>query len=253
MSKIEWTNETWNPITGCTRISPGCQHCYAERMAARLKAMGQPQYQNVVRRKNWSEGARWTGAIEFVPSALDKPLKRKIPTMYFVDSMSDLFHKDVNEDWLYKIWFTMSNAKQHTFQILTKRAELLPERVGQVSRAYGVLPNVWVGVSVESQKYAIERIPYLQETPAAVRFLSVEPLLGHVCLNLENIDWVILGGESGPGARPMAKWWPCDVRDQCVAAGVPFFFKQWGGVNKKKAGRVLGGRTWDEMPGVADE
>lgn len=247
MSTIEWTNETWNPIAGCSRISPGCQHCYAERMAARLKAMGQPQYQDVV------NGKRWTGKIEYVRSALGKPLERKKPTMYFVNSMSDLFHKDVNVFALNEIWGVMAATPQHTYQILTKRAELLPERVGAMVRVYGILPNVWIGISVESQKYADERIPFLTSVPAAVRFLSCEPLLGSLDLfSIEEdfIDWVIVGGESGPGARPMKAEWARDVRDQCVAADVLFFFKQWGGANKKKTGRVLDGRTWDKMPGV---
>lgn len=256
MSSIEWTQETWNPITGCARVSPGCQHCYAEIMARRLKAMGQSQYQNVV------NGKRWTGAVELAPDSLYKPYKRKKPTMYFVNSMSDLFHKDVTMEWLDEIWAVMSIAKQHTYQILTKRAELLPERVGAMVRTFGVLPNVWIGVSVETQEYADKRIPFLTATPAAVLFLSCEPLLGP--LDLEYLayeaagpewaghnrlaDWVIVGGESGPGARPMKAAWARDIRDQCQAANVPFFFKQWGGVNKKKAGRILDGRTWDEMP-----
>lgn len=245
MSNIEWTEATWNPITGCTRVSPGCQHCYAERMAARLKAMGQEQYQTA------TYNGKWTGRMGLAMSTIDKPLLRKKPQTYFVNSMSDLFHKDIEISWLELIWGVMAKTPQHTYQILTKRAELLPERVGAMVEKYGILPNVWIGVSVENQKYAMKRIPYLQETPAAVRFLSVEPLLGHVSLNLDKIHWVIVGGESGPGARPMAKWWPSDVRDQCLAAGVPFFFKQWGGASKKKTGRFLDGRTWDEMPGGA--
>lgn len=254
MSSIEWTQETWNPITGCTRISPGCQHCYAERMAARLKAMGQAQYQNVVRRKNGIDGARWTGQIRFVSKMLDKPLKRQKPTTYFVNSMSDLFHKDVDIAWLERIWWVMSRCPQHTFQILTKRADLMPGRVMEMIGEYRiVLPNVWLGVSIENENYS-GRIKNLNSTQSTIRFLSLEPLLGPLPgLDLRKIDWAIVGGESGPGARPMQAAWARDIRDQCVAAGVPFFFKQWGGVNKKKAGRLLDGRTWDEMPGVGNE
>lgn len=241
MSAIEWTQETWNPITGCTRISPGCQHCYAERMAARLKAMGQPQYQNVV------NGKRWTGQIRFVSKILNKPLQRQKPTIYFVNSMSDLFHRGVDIAWLGRIWRVMAYTRRHTYQILTKRAGLLPERVGAMVDTFGILPNVWIGVSVESSDY-LSRIEYLSNTPAAVRFLSLEPLLGPLNLDLTGIGWVIVGGESGPGARPMKAEWVRDIRDQCVTTGVPFFFKQWGGVRRKKAGRVLDGRTWAEMP-----
>lgn len=252
MSSIEWTGETWNPITGCTRISPGCQHCYAERMAARLKRMGQAQYQNVV------YNGKWTGQIRFVSKMLDKPLRKQKPTTYFVNSMSDLFHKDAKVAWLDRVWWIMANCPQHAFQILTKRAELLPERVGAMVELFGVLPNVWIGASVENENYTW-RIEKLRRTMAAIRFLSIEPLLGQVDISyhlkvgiIGKIDWVIVGGESGPGARPMKAEWARDIRDQCVAAGVPFFFKQWGGVNKKKAGRVLDGRTWDEMPGGFD-
>lgn len=242
MSAIEWTQETWNPVTGCTRISPGCQHCYAERMAARLKAMGQPQYQGVI------NGKRWTGVVELAPDSLYKPYKRKKPTTYFVNSMSDLFHESVTSEWLDEVWGVMSIAKQHTFQILTKRAEILPERVGAMTRVFGILPNVWIGVSIENSDY-LKRMDLLLCTSVAVNFLSLEPLLGPLPdLGLTGIDWVIVGGESGFGARPMKAEWVRDIRDQCVAAGVPFFFKQWGGVWKKRAGRVLDGRTWDEMP-----
>lgn len=242
MSSIEWTQQTWNPITGCARISPGCQHCYAERMAARLKAMGQPQYQNAI------YNGKWTGRMKLVSSTLDKPLRRQKPTVYFVNSMSDLFHKDVDMAWLERIWRVMAYTPRHTYQILTKRAELLSERVRAMVEVFSILPNVWLGVSVESSDY-LSRIEYLSDTPAAVRFLSLEPLLGPLDLDLTGIDWVIVGGESGFGARPMKAEWVRDIRDQCVAAGVPFFFKQWGGVWKKRAGRVLDGRTWDEMPG----
>lgn len=243
-TKIEWVKnsdgtqgDTWNPITGCTRVSTGCTHCFAERMAARLQAMGKPGYQGTV-----DKNGRWTGQINFIESALEIPLKRKKPTVYFANSMSDLFHADVEFDWLDSIWSVMARCPQHTFQILTKRASLLSDRVQAMVDIYGILPNVWLGVSVENQAAADERIPYLLQAPAAIRFLSCEPLLGP--LDLEDlafekagpdwagynplVDWIICGGESGPHARPMHPQWPRNLRDQCLASGVPFFFKQWG-------------------------
>lgn len=245
-SKIEWTEDTWNPVTGCSRVSEGCRHCYAERMAKRLQAMGQPQYQGVV-----DKNGRWTGQINFVESALEIPLKRKKPTMWFVNSMSDLFHPGIHVKQLTDIFEVMARTPQHTYQILTKRAErLMPlmdsigigvaNRLGkQKEPGFWPLPNVWLGVSVENQAAADERIPFLIQAPAAVRFLSCEPLLGPVrTLKYliygahkweQNIHWVIVGGESGPGARPMHPDWARGIRDQCQAAGVKFFFKQWGG------------------------
>ncbi len=250
MSKtsIEWTEETLNPTTGCTKLSPGCKNCYAEVMARRLKAMGKPQYQNVVNGRG-----RWTGQIEFAPSVLDKPRKRQKPTTYFIDSMSDLFHVNVRLEWLTAIWQMMADTPQHTYQILTKRQQTMFVAADVMAARYGLLDNVWLGVSVENQAMADERIPYLVDTTAAIRFLSVEPLLGEIDLSewINEVDWVIVGGESGPNARPIEADWVRSLRDQCQEAEVPFFFKQWGGKNKKAAGRLLDGREWMERPGVA--
>jgi len=230
-SSIEWTEATWNPVTGCTKISPGCAHCYAERMARRLRAMGQVRYRNGFR-------------LTLQPDVLEVPLRWKRPRMIFVNSMSDLFHKDVPGDFIARCLAVMERASQHTFQVLTKR----PERAAVMA---GELPwprNVWLGTSVETASY-VSRIGWLVKTPAAVRFLSLEPLLGPIPrLPLRGIHWVIVGGESGPGARPMESKWVFQVRDRCLDHGVPFFFKQWGGVQKCKAGRQLEGRTWDDTP-----
>ncbi len=232
-SRIEWTDETWNPVTGCTKVSPGCKHCYAERMAKRLQAMGQPNY------------ARGFDLIVH-EHMLDAPLRWKKPRMVFVNSMSDLFHEDVPMSFIAQVFDVMRSAHQHTFQVLTKRAE----RVASLNPALYWPVNVWLGVSVETRRY-VRRIDQLRQTDAAIKFLSLEPLLAPLPdLDLSGIDWVIVGGESGPSARPMLASWARDIRDQCYRAGVPFFFKQWGGKNKKKAGRVLDGRTWDEMPRV---
>jgi protein gp37 len=230
-SAIEWTESTWNPITGCTKISPGCKHCYAERMSMRLKAMGQPNYVN---------GFRLT-VHEHV---LEAPLRWKRPQNIFVNSMSDLFHKGVPLEFVSKIFDAMARASQHRFQILTKRSNRLLE----LSRRLTWPPNVWMGVSVENSDYLF-RIEHLRQTDATIKFLSLEPLLGPVSdLNLEGIDWIIVGGESGPKARPLQPAWVRDIRDHCLSAEVPFFFKQWGGVIKKRTGRILDGRTWDQMP-----
>ena len=232
-SAIEWTEATWNPLTGCDKISPGCTHCYAERMSLRLKLMGQPNYRNGFE-------------VTLHPHALELPLKWKKPQRIFVNSMSDLFHKEVPAEFIQKVFATMRSASWHRFQILTKRSD----RLAELSASIDWPANVWQGVSVESAEYAF-RIHHLRSTGAAVRFLSVEPLLGPIPeLDLTNIHWVIVGGESGPGARSMDEAWVLEIRDQCKEAGVPFFFKQWGGVNKKKTGRELEGRTWDEMPAV---
>jgi protein gp37 len=230
-SAIEWTESTWNPVTGCTKISPGCRHCYAERMAHRLQAMGQPNYQKGF-------------AVTLQPRMLELPLSWRKPQMVFVNSMSDLFHEAVPLEYIQQVFEVMRRADWHRFQVLTKRAA----RLEVVSPELEWPPNVWMGVSVETAKYT-PRIDNLRACGARVRFLSLEPLLGPLPdLDLEGIDWVIVGGESGPKARPMDEAWVLDLRDQCVAAEVPFFFKQWGGVNKKKAGRLLEGYTWDEMP-----
>lgn len=232
-SGIEWTDSTWNPLTGCTKISPGCKHCYAERMAHRLQAMGQPNYKNGFH-------------LTVHEHALDLPERWKRPQNIFVNSMSDLFHKSVPTEFIHKVFGVMGRAHWHRFQVLTKRSA----RLAAMSAELPWHPNVWVGVSVESNDY-IHRIDHLRATGAAVRFLSIEPLLGPLpALNLDGIGWVVVGGESGPGARPVDPAWVADIRDQCVAAKVPFFFKQWGGVQKKKAGRVLDGKTWDQMPGT---
>jgi len=233
-SSIEWTESTWNPLTGCTKISPGCKHCYAERMARRLQAMGQPNYANGFR-------------LTLHEHMLEQPLGWKKPQMVFVNSMSDLFHQDVPPEFILKVFDAMRRASWHTFQVLTKRSGRLVE----LDPLLGWPPNVWVGVSVENQDYTF-RIEHLRQTRACVKFLSLEPLLGPLpTLDLHGIDWVIVGGESGPGARPMAEEWVIAIRDQCLAAGVPFFFKQWGGVRKRQARRVLRGRTWDQLPASA--
>ncbi len=230
-STIEWTEATWNPLTGCTKISPGCKHCYAERMALRLQAMGQANYRNGFN-------------LTLQPQALTLPLKWKKPQMIFVNSMSDLFHKNVPLEYIESVFDVMRRASWHTFQVLTKRSE----RLLQVHSQLDWSANVWMGVSVENDKYAF-RIQHLQQTHAKVKFLSLEPLLGPLAqLDLSGIDWVIVGGESGPHARPMSKDWVIEIRDQCTNANVPFFFKQWGGVRKKVTGRLLEARTWDEMP-----
>ncbi len=230
-SAIEWTETTWNPVTGCTKISLGCRNCYAERMARRLQAMGQPNYRN---------GFETTCH----PHALRAPLGWLKPQLIFVNSMSDLFHKEVPEAFVFHVFDVIRQASQHQFQILTKRAE----RLARMASDLRWPENVWMGVTVEAAEYTA-RIDHLRSVPAMVRFLSLEPLLGAVPeLDLSGIDWVIVGGESGPGARPIREEWIWDVKRQCNQAGVAFFFKQWGGVNKKKAGRLLKGRTFDEMP-----
>lgn len=230
-STIEWTESTWNPLTGCNKISPGCKFCYAERMAIRLQAMGQPNYKNGFR-------------LALHQRALDLPLTWRKPQIVFVNSMSDLFHKDVPVEFIRRTFEIMRNASQHTFQVLTKRSDRLLELDKTIEWA----PNIWMGVSVENEKFGF-RINDLRKTHAQVKFLSLEPLLGPLPkLNLKGIDWVIVGGESGPGARPIEEGWVIDIRDQCRQARVPFFFKQWGGFNKKRNGRLLQGRTWDQMP-----
>lgn len=230
-SAIEWTNATWNPVTGCTKISPGCKNCYAERMARRLKAMGVPQYR---------DGFKLT----LQPEALDIPRRWKKPRLVFVNSMSDLFHEAVPLHFVRRVFETMADCQQHQFQILTKRPELALEYAPELNWP----DNVWMGTSVESALY-VHRIGSLVQIPAKTRFLSVEPLLGPIPrLPLRGVDWVIVGGESGPGARPMEEKWVLQIRDRCQSQGVPFFFKQWGGVNKARTGRELVGRTWDEMP-----
>jgi len=233
-SAIEWTEATWNPVTGCSKVSSGCEHCYAERMALRLQGMGQP---------NYARGFK----VTLHQRALRLPSTWKRPQMIFVNSMSDLFHEDVPLDFIQQVFDVMRRAPWHTYQILTKRSERLVE----LDPVLAWPPHVWMGVTVESADYTY-RIDHLRHIHAAVKFLSLEPLLGPMpSLNLKGIDWVVVGGESGTGARPMDAKWAIEIRDQCVKAEVPFFFKQWGGVNKKKAGRALEGRKWDEMPSPA--
>ncbi len=230
-SKIEWTESTWNPVTGCSKMSPGCKNCYAERMAKRLLGMGQANYVNGFK-------------VTTHDHVLGLPLKWKKPQTIFVNSMSDLFHKSVREEFILNVFKVMNNAPWHTFQVLTKRAE----RLSEIQDHFNWGKNIWMGVSVENANYKF-RIDLLRKTKAQVKFISFEPLIGRIGkVNLKAIDWVIVGGESGPGARYMSPEWVADVRDQCLAQKVPFFFKQWGGVNKKKAGRLLDGRTWDEIP-----
>ncbi|MGC1782389.1 MAG: phage Gp37/Gp68 family protein [Acidobacteriaceae bacterium] len=230
-SHIEWTDATWNPVTGCTKISPGCKHCYAERLANRLQAMGQSNYLNGFK-------------VTLQPQMLEVPLNWKSPKRIFVNSMSDLFHADVPFEYITRVFDVMGHAAWHQYQILTKRSDRLLE----LSSRLNWEEQIWMGVSVESERYAY-RIDDLRKTGAAVKFLSLEPLLGPLPrLDLEGIDWVIVGGESGPRARPMDPGWATDLRDQCLRASVPFFFKQWGGIRKKDTGRSLEGRTWDQMP-----
>jgi len=230
-STIEWTQSTWNPITGCTKISLGCANCYAERMARRLQTMGQPNYANGF-------------SVTVHERTIELPLRWKSPRNIFVNSMSDLFHEDIPEHVVDRIFEVMNRANWHRFQILTKRSNRLFRMDAQLRWA----PHIWMGVTVEShaQEY---RIDDLRKTHASLKFLSLEPLLGAFPhLDLSGIDWVIVGGESGPRARPMRKEWVLEIRDRCIAKRIPFFFKQWGGTNKKKNGRLLEGRIWHEMP-----
>jgi protein gp37 len=230
-SQIEWTEATWNPVTGCSKISSGCKHCYAARMANRLQAMGVANYRNGFE-------------VTTHEHVLSLPLTWRKPRTIFVNSMSDLFHKEVPLSFIKKVFEVMNAASQHSFQVLTKRAD----RVAELSPHLPWSQNIWMGVSVEDSDFTF-RIDLLRKTGARVKFLSIEPLLGPIKkMDLRDIDWVIVGGESGPGARPMNKEWVLDIRNQCSKAGVPFFFKQWGGVFKKHHGRELDGRTWDEMP-----
>jgi protein gp37 len=235
-SHIEWTDATWNPVRGCTKITPGCDHCYAETFAERFRGVpGHPYEQGF--------------DLRLVPAKLAEPLRWKRPKMVFVNSMSDLFHKDVPEDYVEAVCRVMERAKWHTYQVLTKRSSRLRNMLQGRLRFAATLPHVWWGVSVEDRAHGLPRVEHLRQAPAGVRFLSVEPLLEDLGeVNLDGIHWVIVGGESGPGSRPMRKEWVLSLRDQCARAGVPFFFKQWGGFNKKKAGRELDGQTYDGLP-----
>lgn len=241
ISSIEWTEATWNPVRGCARVSPGCERCYAERMAHRFSGPG-AAYEGLT--TLGKKGPRWTGTVKLVHQALGEPLSWRRPRLVFVNSMSDLFHEDVPTEFISSVFEAMQLAHWHTFQVLTKRAD----RLAQLADRLPWPDNVWMGVSVESQRY-LSRIELLRTVPAHVRFLSLEPLLeGLPDLDLRGMKWVIVGGESGPGARPIEEKWVRDIHANCVAACVPFFFKQWGGVRKKAAGRALDGRTYDEMP-----
>lgn len=238
-SRIEWTEQTWNPAVGCTKISSGCKHCYAETMAKRLKAMGTPGYENGF-------------ALQILPQRLLDPIKRKKPTVYFVNSMSDLFHDRIPDSYIEQVFEVIEQTPQHTYQILTKRAA----RMARYFKNRSVPDNAWLGVTVENRKHGVPRIDYLRKVPARIRFLSIEPLLEDIgALDLKSIQWVIVGGESGPKARPMKQEWADSVRLQCAKQKVAFFFKQWGGWGadgqkraKSANGRELNGRTWDEMP-----
>jgi len=229
-SHIEWTDATWNPVTGCTKVSPGCKHCYAERFAERFRGVPGHPYEQGFDIKLW-------------PERLDQPKRWREPRRIFVNSMSDLFHPEVPEDYVKRVFDAMVEAPWHQYQVLTKR----PERAAAMASKLDWSEQIWMGTSVENQDYTW-RIDELRKIPAEVRFLSCEPLLGPLDLNLDDIHWVIVGGESGPGARPMAKTWVRGIRKQCRTMDVPFFFKQWGGVRKKATGRTLDGRTYDRFP-----
>ncbi len=227
-TKISWTEHSWNPITGCSKISDGCRRCYAEKMTKRLTAMGQPKYRNGFN-------------VKVHPDVLNEPMKLKKPSLVFVCSMSDLFHKDVPDEFIIQVFDVMKNAKQHTFQVLTKRSE----RMKQMNLDWQ--DNIWAGVTVENDK-VYHRIDDLLETDAAVKYLSVEPYIGKVNIADKNVDWVIAGGESGPGSQPVNPEWVRSLRDQCIDGNIPFFFKQWGGRNTKKLGSELDGKTWKQYP-----
>ena len=230
-SKIEWTESTWNPVSGCTKISRGCDNCYAERMAMRLKAMGTRGYENGFE-------------VTLHPHTLEKPLKMKKPQVIFVNSMSDIFHEKIPDTFIFQIFEIMNKAHWHTFQVLTKR----PKRLAKLASKLNWTDNIWMGVTVEANEY-VDRVDYLRDCPAKIKFLSLEPLIDSVDkLDYSEIDWVIAGGESGYGARVMQKGWVLEIRDRCKNENIDFFFKQWGGVNKKKAGRLLDGKYYDAMP-----
>lgn len=236
LSKIEWTDATWNPIRGCSKVSPGCKHCYAERFAERFRGVsGHPFEQGF--------------DLRLVPEKLAEPVRWSEPRMIFVNSMSDLFQENVPLDFISRVAATMQFANWHTYQVLTKRSKRMKDALSGPLMSFAAEKHIWWGVSVEDKKYGVPRIADLHATPAAVRFLSVEPLLEDIGrIPLQDISWVIVGGESGPGARPMKKEWVISIQEQCADAGVPFFFKQWGGVRKKAHGRSLNGRTYDGFP-----
>lgn len=244
ISRIEWTEQTWNPVVGCTKISAGCKNCYAETMANRLQAMGTPGYERGFE-------------LRLLPHRLEDPIRRSKPTIYFLNSMSDLFHEHVPDSYIEEVMGVVAKTPQHTYQILTKRAQRMARFF---ARGRAVPPNAWMGVSVENKRHGVPRIKHLREVPARIRFLSVEPLLEDVgALDLSDIHWVIVGGESGPRARPMKPEWAEAVQRQCDEQRVAFFFKQWGGWGadgrrraKAHNGRLLNGRTWDAMPSASE-
>ena len=239
---IEWTELTWNPVAGCSVLSPGCTNCYAMRMAARLAAMGVEKYARTTRLTGGRH--KWNGRINLDHAALDEPYRWKRSRLVFVNSMSDLFHEDVPIAFIQSVFHVIRETPRHTYQVLTKRAE----RLAEIGPSLDWPPNLWMGVSIESNDY-VYRADLLRDVKAVTRFLSLEPLLGPLpSLRLDGIDWVIVGGESGPGARQVLAEWVRSLRDVCAAGNVAFHFKQWGGTNKKAAGRVLDGRTWDDMP-----
>lgn len=249
MSKIEWTDVTWNPVAGCTVATAGCTNCYAMRMAARLEAMGMDKYRGLTRKSG--DRYVWTGKVVTDEKALSAPLKWRNPRTVFVNSMSDLFHPSVPVDFIAKVWAVMRATPQHTYQVLTKRPEHMRQVLSQLE--FPVLKNVWLGTSVEDAS-VLWRINDLRSTPGAVRFISFEPLIGSVAnADLTGIDWAIVGGESGPRARPMPEEWVEEIGDLCRDTGTAFFFKQWGGRNKKLTGRTFKGRTYDEMPKVCGQ
>lgn len=243
-SDIEWTEATWNPVAGCTMLSPGCTNCYAMRMAARLQAMGHEKYAGTTRRSGGR--AVWTGRVNFDERALAAPLEWSRPQRIFVNSMSDLFQDGLKVEIIRRIWNVMGKARWHQFQVLTKRPDIMRDILSRDD--FPKWPNVWLGTSVENADHAA-RIDDLRRTPATVRFISFEPLLGAIGHpDLSDIHWAIVGGESGPHARPMEEAWVEEIQRRCDAQGVAFFFKQWGGKNKKRSGRMLQGRTWDDYP-----
>lgn len=235
-SKIEWTDATWNPVRGCTKVSPGCAHCYAETFAERFRGVPGHPYESGF-------------DLRLVPHKLTEPLRWTTPRMIFVNSMSDLFHEDVPDSYIAEVANVMRAATWHTFQVLTKRSERMRELLGTKLRIAALCDHIWWGVSVENKKHGLPRVQHLRAAPARIRFLSIEPLLEDVGqIDLRGISWVIVGGESGPGARPMERSWVVNIRNQCEKENVPFFFKQWGGVQKSRNGRTLDGRTYDEHP-----
>ncbi len=244
-TSIEWTDATWNPVAGCSIMSAGCTNCYAMRMAARLEAMGLEKYRGLTRKSG--ARAKWTGEVRLDPEALPARRRGRSRENIFVNSMSDLFHPAVPVEFIQEVWSVMRATPRHTYQILTKR----PDRMAEITRTLPVLPNVWLGTSVEDGA-VIGRLDDLRKVSAAVRFVSFEPLIGSVAAgNLDGIQWAIVGGESGPGARPITPEWVDEIFEMCSEAGAAFFFKQWGGKNKKAAGRVYRDRLWDELPAVS--